>query len=152
MLPPQSKPDAADNGIPLQVWYDENPNDIVDFEYLIGQFAAGSSKKDGEFYTPQQISNILSAIVTLESQEPKTGKRDKLDKMLNFTCGSGSLLLNIRKKIVDAGGTIGKVEEIFETGSHLIQSQGSGICGGLSIQVSQRCRRSYQWQPREQLA
>ena len=30
------------------------------YEYLIGQFAAGSGKKAGEFYTPQRISNILS--------------------------------------------------------------------------------------------
>jgi len=37
------------------------------YEYLIGQFAAGSGKKAGEFYTPQQISDILSAIVTLDS-------------------------------------------------------------------------------------
>jgi len=29
------------------------------YEYLIGQFAAGSGKKAGEFYTPQQISSIL---------------------------------------------------------------------------------------------
>ena len=43
------------------------------YEYLIGQFAADSGKKAGEFYTPQQISDILSAIVTLDSQEPKTG-------------------------------------------------------------------------------
>ncbi len=46
------------------------------YEYLIGQFAAGSGKKAGEFYTPQQISSILSGIVTLDSQEPKTGKKD----------------------------------------------------------------------------
>jgi type I restriction enzyme M protein len=34
MLPPQSNAGAADNRIPLQVWYDENPKDmdIVDFE------------------------------------------------------------------------------------------------------------------------
>ena len=37
------------------------------YEYLIGQFAAGSGKKAGEFYTPQQISKILAAIVTLDS-------------------------------------------------------------------------------------
>ncbi len=79
------------------------------YEYLIGQFAAGSGKKAGEFYTPQQISNILSAIVTLDSQEPKEGKRKKLDKVLDFACGSGSLLLNIRTQIEQAGGTIGKI-------------------------------------------
>ena len=79
------------------------------YEYLIGQFAAGSGKKAGEFYTPQQISNILSGIVTLDSQEPKTGPRPRLDSVLDFACGSGSLLLNVRKKVAEAGGTIGKI-------------------------------------------
>ena len=79
------------------------------YEYLIGEFAAGSGKKAGEFYTPQQISTILSEIVTLDSQEPKTGKKGKLNKVLDFTCGSGSLLLNVRKRIKDSGGSIGKI-------------------------------------------
>ncbi len=79
------------------------------YEYLIGQFAAGSGKKAGEFYTPQQISNILSAIVTLDSQEPKTGPRRKLDSVFDFACGSGSLLLNVRRHLVEAGGTIGRI-------------------------------------------
>lgn len=79
------------------------------YEYLIGQFAAGSGKKAGEFYTPQQISTILSEIVTLDSQDPTTGKKDKLDKVLDFACGSGSLLLNVRKRIKDSGGSINKI-------------------------------------------
>ena len=79
------------------------------YEYLIGQFAAGSGKKAGEFYTPQQISNILSAIVTLDSQEPKEGSRKKLESVFDFACGSGSLLLNIRHRMKDAGGSIGKI-------------------------------------------
>jgi type I restriction enzyme M protein len=79
------------------------------YEYLIGQFAAGSGKKAGEFYTPQQISDILSAIVTLDSQEPKTGAKKRLESVLDFACGSGSLLLNVRKKVAKAGGTIGKI-------------------------------------------
>jgi len=66
------------------------------YEYLIGQFAAGSGKKAGEFYTPQQISSILSGIVTLDSQEPKTGPRKRLENLFDFACGSGSLLLNVR--------------------------------------------------------
>ncbi|MHB1291503.1 MAG: N-6 DNA methylase [Sulfuricella sp.] len=69
------------------------------YEYLIGQFAAGSGKKAGEFYTPQQISSILSAIVTLDGQEPSTGKKKHLDSVLDFACGSGSLLLNVRKQM-----------------------------------------------------
>jgi type I restriction enzyme M protein len=77
------------------------------YEYLIGQFAAGSGKKAGEFYTPQQISDILSAIVTLDSQEPATGKKERLASVLDFACGSGSLLLNVRKRMGAHG--IGKI-------------------------------------------
>ncbi len=77
------------------------------YEYLIGQFAAGSGKKAGEFYTPQQISSILSEIVTLDGQDPSTGKKKKLDKVLDFACGSGSLLLNVRNQLGAHG--IGKI-------------------------------------------
>jgi type I restriction enzyme M protein len=79
------------------------------YEYLIGEFAAGSGKKAGEFYTPQQISTILSEIVTLDGQDPTSGKKKKFDKVLDFACGSGSLLLNVRKRIKDNGGSIGKL-------------------------------------------
>ncbi len=77
------------------------------YEYLIGQFAAGSGKKAGEFYTPQQLSSILSGIVTLDSHEPATGKKKKLNKVLDFACGSGSLLLNVRNQLGSHG--IGKI-------------------------------------------
>jgi type I restriction enzyme M protein len=82
------------------------------YEYLIGQFAAGSGKKAGEFYTPQEISTILSKIVTLDSQDPSTGPKQKLDKVLDFACGSGSLLLNVKTQLKDQtnnNGTIGKI-------------------------------------------
>ncbi len=79
------------------------------YEYLIGKFAAGSGKKAGEFYTPQEISTILSQIVLLDSQDPATGLKSKLDKVLDFACGSGSLLLNVRQRMKDHNGTIGKI-------------------------------------------
>jgi type I restriction enzyme M protein len=79
------------------------------YEYLIGQFAAGSGKKAGEFYTPQQLSTILSQVVTLDSQDPSLGKKKKLDKIMDFACGSGSLLLNVRHQIKEAGGTVGRI-------------------------------------------
>lgn len=77
------------------------------YEYLIGQFAAGSGKKAGEFYTPQRISDILSEIVTLDSQDPASGKRDKLNRVYDFASGSGSLLLNVRRHMRKGG--IGKL-------------------------------------------
>lgn len=77
------------------------------YEYLIGQFAAGSGQKAGEFYTPQMISTVLSRIVTLDCQDPKTGKKKRIDKVLDFACGSGSLLLNVRHEMKD--NAIGKI-------------------------------------------
>jgi type I restriction enzyme M protein len=78
-----------------------NEGDVLGdaYEYLIGQFAAGSGKKAGEFYTPQQVSDVLSAIVTLDSQDPTTGPRKRIERVLDFACGSGSLLLNIRRRM-----------------------------------------------------
>ena len=77
------------------------------YEYLIDKFAAGSGKKAGEFYTPHEISNILSGIVTLDSQDPSTGPKKHLASVLDFACGSGSLLLNVRRRMGAQG--IGKI-------------------------------------------
>lgn len=77
------------------------------YEYLIGQFAANSGQKAGEFYTPQGISSILSKIVTLDCQNPKSGKKKRINKVLDFACGSGSLLLNVRHEMGANG--IGKI-------------------------------------------
>lgn len=61
------------------------------YEYLIGKFASGAGKKAGEFYTPQQVSNVLAQLVTV-------GK-DKLKSVYDPTCGSGSLLLRVAKQV-----------------------------------------------------
>ena len=69
------------------------------YEYLISQFASNSGAKAGEFYTPQSVSNILSEIVTLDSQDPSKQKRTDIKGILDFACGSGSLLINVKKHI-----------------------------------------------------
>lgn len=79
------------------------------YEYLIGQFAAGSGKKAGEFYTPQQVSTILSRIVTLDCQNPQSSHKNELRNVLDFACGSGSLLLNVNNQMRLHGGKIGKI-------------------------------------------
>jgi len=86
-----------------------NDTDVLGdaYEYLIGQFAAGGGKKAGEFYTPQQASSILSRIVSLDSQDPSTGKKKKLNAVFDFACGSGSLLLNVRGQMGKHG--VGKI-------------------------------------------
>jgi type I restriction enzyme M protein len=49
---------------------------------------AGGGKKAGEFYTPQQVSTILSRIVSLDSQDPSMDKKKKLGSVFDFACGS----------------------------------------------------------------
>ena len=60
------------------------------YEYLIAQFASESGKKAGEFYTPQQVSKLITRIVT-------HGKEKKDGFSIYDPCmGSGSLLLQIK--------------------------------------------------------
>lgn len=61
------------------------------YEYLIGEFAAGSGKKAGEFYTPQQVSNMMAQIVTIGQEDTPSFT------VYDPTMGSGSLMLNVRK-------------------------------------------------------
>lgn len=70
------------------------------YEYLIGQFASGAGKKAGEFYTPQQVSNILAQLVTV-------GK-NKLKSVYDPTCGSGSLLLRVAKQVKEVSAFYGQ--------------------------------------------
>lgn len=79
------------------------------YEYLIGKFAAGSGQKAGEFYTPQQVSTILSRIVTLDCQNPAAEPKKELASILDFACGSGSLLLNVNRQMTNHKGKIGKI-------------------------------------------
>lgn len=65
------------------------------YEYLIAQFASGAGKKAGEFYTPQEISEVLAKIVTV-------GKK-QLKSVYDPTCGSGSLLLRVARYVKDVG-------------------------------------------------
>ena len=61
------------------------------YEYLIGQFASETGKKAGEFYTPQEVSQILTRIAIM-GQEDKKGLL-----VYDAAMGSGSLLLNAKK-------------------------------------------------------
>ena len=70
------------------------------YEYLIGQFASGAGKKAGEFYTPQEVSTILARLVTV-------GKK-RLKSVYDPTCGSGSLLLRVRRQVEQVGEFYGQ--------------------------------------------
>lgn len=61
------------------------------YEYLIGNFAANAGKKAGEFYTPQEVSLLMSEIVANHLKDRET------IRIYDPTSGSGSLLINIGK-------------------------------------------------------
>lgn len=59
------------------------------YEYLISNFAANAGKKAGEFYTPHEVSLLMSEIIAWHLKD-----RDKIE-IYDPTSGSGSLLINI---------------------------------------------------------
>jgi type I restriction enzyme M protein len=59
------------------------------YEYLIGMFAANAGKKAGEFYTPHEVSVLMSEIIAHHLKDRET------IQIYDSTSGSGSLLLNI---------------------------------------------------------
>ncbi len=59
------------------------------YEYLIEKFAANAGKKAGEFYTPHEVSVLMSEIIANELKH-----KDKIS-IYDPTSGSGSLLINI---------------------------------------------------------
>lgn len=61
------------------------------YEYLISQFASEAGKKAGEFYTPQEVSDMMARIVTLGKEN------ERVFSVFDPTMGSGSLMLNVRK-------------------------------------------------------
>lgn len=63
------------------------------YEYLIEKFAANAGKKAGEFYTPHEVSLLMSEIVANHLKDRKE------IKIYDPTSGSGSLLINIGKSV-----------------------------------------------------
>ena len=63
------------------------------YEYLISMFAANAGKKAGEFYTPHEVSLLMSEIVADHLKD-----RNEI-KIYDSTSGSGSLLINIGKSV-----------------------------------------------------
>ena len=70
------------------------------YEYLISEFASGAGKKAGEFYTPQPVSTLLARLVTANNKNLKSA--------YDPTCGSGSLLLRVKKEANQVGKIYGQ--------------------------------------------
>lgn len=80
------------NDIPMD---DKQDYDVLGFiyEYLISNFAANAGKKAGEFYTPHEVSVLMSEIIANHLKD-----RDEI-KIYDPTSGSGSLLITIGQSV-----------------------------------------------------
>ncbi|MGO5130484.1 type I restriction-modification system subunit M [Mitsuokella jalaludinii] len=80
--------------------------DVVGFiyEYLISNFAANAGKKAGEFYTPHEVSVLMSDIVAYHLRG-----RENIE-IYDPTSGSGSLLINIGKSVAKEMGNADKIK------------------------------------------
>jgi type I restriction enzyme M protein len=71
-------------------YYDNTIDAFGDaYEFLMTMYAANAGKSGGEFFTPQEVSELLAEITTVDKKE--------VNKVYDPACGSGSLLLKFLK-------------------------------------------------------
>ena len=73
--------------------FEDNEIDLFGdaYEFLISNYAANAGKSGGEFFTPQNVSNLIARIAMLGQKT--------VNKIYDPACGSGSLLLQAKKTI-----------------------------------------------------
>ncbi|AWN61091.1 type I restriction-modification system subunit M [Streptococcus sobrinus] len=78
--------------------FEDNKIDLFGdaYEYLISNYASNAGKSGGEFFTPQTVSKLLAKIVMLGKDE-----KNKVNKIYDPACGSGSLLLQAKKQFTE---------------------------------------------------
>lgn len=59
------------------------------YEFLMGMYASNAGKSGGEYYTPQEVSELLTKLTVVGKTE--------VNKVYDPACGSGSLLLKFAK-------------------------------------------------------
>jgi type I restriction enzyme M protein len=69
------------------------------YEYLIEQFADDAGKKGGEFYTPAMVTKLLVMML----------KPHELESIYDPCCGSGGMLIQAAKYLVEHGGNPAKL-------------------------------------------
>jgi type I restriction enzyme M protein len=62
-------------------------------------YAANAGKSGGEFFTPQEVSELLARIAIIDFNSPDRKFKEEVNKVYDPACGSGSLLLKISKII-----------------------------------------------------
>ena len=81
----------AINDLPLNADHKDNSIDTFGdaYEYLMAMYASNAGKSGGEYFTPQEVSELLAKITLVDKKE--------MNKVYDPACGSGSLLLKFVK-------------------------------------------------------
>ena len=71
--------------------FDEHKIDVFGdaYEFLMTMYASNAGKSGGEFFTPQEVSRLLTLLAL--------GDKKQVNKVYDPACGSGSLLLQAAK-------------------------------------------------------
>lgn len=87
--------------LPLNQGFTENTIDLFGdaYEYLMQMYASQAGKSGGEYYTPQEVSELLARITVQGKQ--------RVSRVYDPAVGSGSLLLKFRKVLGEGGVTDG---------------------------------------------
>ena len=82
---------AINNNLPLNVGHKDNSIDTFGdaYEYLMAMYASNAGKSGGEYFTPQEVSELLAEITFVDKKV--------VNKVYDPACGSGSLLLKFVK-------------------------------------------------------
>jgi len=75
--------------------FEDNEIDLFGdaYEFLISNYAANAGKSGGEFFTPQNVSNLIARLAMYQQKT--------VNKIYDPACGSGSLLLQAKKQFDD---------------------------------------------------
>lgn len=79
----------------LEKGYEDSENDAFGdaYEYLMGMYAANAGKSGGEYYTPQEVSELLAKIA-MDGRDA-----EQIRTVYDPACGSGSLLLKFKREL-----------------------------------------------------
>ena len=82
--------------------YSESSNDAFGdaYEFLMGMYAANAGKSGGEYYTPQEVSELLAEIA-MDGRNPQD-----ISTVYDPACGSGSLLLKFARILRERGDEV----------------------------------------------
>lgn len=79
----------------LEKGYEDSENDAFGdaYEYLMGMYAANAGRSGGEYFTPQEVSELLAKIA-MDGRDT-----EQIRTVYDPACGSGSLLLKVKREL-----------------------------------------------------